>query len=908
MFAVKRLAAVIASTALVVGGLVAGGATAVPTAGAATTGTAVESPQGLWYDPANSNPLLQSFVSELETEFNNERAARGLDPINWTATPALDLQSIAENWANQEISAAEPYEDNPNLAEDIAQYPALTPYNYFGEVEGTTESTIGDMTVGLMGSEPHRDIIVTPGVAYAGAGIACDADNYGAPTSGSGGWSCFVVVDMASTTAWLTSSPYDPIVTTVSSGSPTSDLIPVFPGGTVDSEGDYFSPLDVGSTTSPGPGEVTFSWPAATTVPGADPLTGYTLMFEPPGYTTDCLDNGYPPATLPTGCEEVNVGPDVTSYTLQNVPAGNWGAYIWADSDLYYPTFAQLPSITVDAASLELTAPPATLTAPSGQTDSETLTVTNDGGPTGAVSAALSGSDPSLFSATPSSSCASLAAGDSCTVAVTFAPGSTPNGTTVTAGLTLSLPGENSATTTLTGLVQVPNLAVAPSATLPSTLPGETSNTTLSVTNNSSSTVDVTASIAGTDSSAFTATPATSCASLASEASCTVDVAFSPPSSSTAGTYSAALDLTAGSLDASVSLAGSVPEPLAAAPESVSLRAPLGGSATTTVTATNDSSESGAVTATTTGPFSVTPDAACATLAEGTDCESVVTFTVPPGAAPGSTYSGTLTFTGPTGATASVALHGSTPPAGYVILTSNGGVSNFDAPWYGSPKASGSASPGVVGIAATPGGGYDVLRANGGVDNYGATWYGSLAGKLPSGVTAVGIAVDPATGGYWILTSNGSVSNFDAPWDGSPKASGSAGPFTGIVAAPGGGYYVLEANGGVDNYGTPWHGSLAGKLPAGVTAVGIAADQATGGYWVLTSNGSVANFDAPWYGSPKASGSGGAGPFTGLAAATGGFGYFVSRSNGGVFTYGVPWQGSLAYRLPYGVTGIGVAS
>ena len=75
--------------------------------------------------------------------------------------------------------------------------------------------------------------------------------------------------------------------------------------------------------------------------------------------------------------------------------------------------------------------------------------------------------------------------------------------------------------------------------------------------------------------------------------------------------------------------------------------------------------------------------------------------------------------------------------------------------------------------------------------------------------------------GYDILTSNGGVTSFDAPWHGSPKAAGAPGPFTGIGAAPGG-YDVVRANGGVLSYGTAWHGSLAGKLPAGVTAIGIA--------------------------------------------------------------------------------------
>ncbi len=51
------------------------------------------------------------------------------------------------------------------------------------------------------------------------------------------------------------------------------------------------------------------------------------------------------------------------------------------------------------------------------------------------------------------------------------------------------------------------------------------------------------------------------------------------------------------------------------------------------------------------------------------------------------------------------------------------------------------------------------------------------------------------------------------------------------------------------NFGAPWHGSDAGKLPAGVSPVGLAADPASGGYWILKSNGGVDNYNAPWYGS-----------------------------------------------------------
>jgi hypothetical protein len=72
------------------------------------------------------------------------------------------------------------------------------------------------------------------------------------------------------------------------------------------------------------------------------------------------------------------------------------------------------------------------------------------------------------------------------------------------------------------------------------------------------------------------------------------------------------------------------------------------------------------------------------------------------------------------------------------------------------------------GLATDPfTGGYWILTSNGGVHNYAAPWYGSAAGTLPAAVTAVGLAADTASGGYLILKSNGGVANYHAPWYGS---------------------------------------------------------------------------------------------------------------------------------------------
>src|SRR6266536_1693329 len=75
--------------------------------------------------------------------------------------------------------------------------------------------------------------------------------------------------------------------------------------------------------------------------------------------------------------------------------------------------------------------------------------------------------------------------------------------------------------------------------------------------------------------------------------------------------------------------------------------------------------------------------------------------------------------------------------------------------------------------------------------------------------------------------------------------------FVTIDAEMGLGYHVLTSNGGVHNFGAPWYGSDAGRLAAGVTAAGIAADAKTGGYWILKSDGGVDASNAPWRGSMR---------------------------------------------------------
>ena len=232
---------------------------------------------------------------------------------------------------------------------------------------------------------------------------------------------------------------------------------------------------------------------------------------------------------------------------------------------------------------------------------------------------------------------------------------------------------------------------------------------------------------------------------------------------------------------------------------------------------------------------------------------------------------------------------------GYQVLTSNGGVHNFGAPWYGSANGT-LGSLKAVGLAVDPDtGGYWILKSNGGVANYNAPWYGSLAGQLGAGVKVTAIAA--SRGGYLILTSDGAVHGFGAPTFGSAKGTLGTGTAVGLaVDAATGGYWILKSNGGVANYNAPWHGSLAGQIASG-TAPAIAASP-QGGYLVLTSNGGVHSFDAAWYGS--ASGTLGSLKAVGLAVDTATGGYWILKSNGGVAGYHAPWHGSLAGQIASG--------
>ena len=104
-----------------------------------------------------------------------------------------------------------------------------------------------------------------------------------------------------------------------------------------------------------------------------------------------------------------------------------------------------------------------------------------------------------------------------------------------------------------------------------------------------------------------------------------------------------------------------------------------------------------------------------------------------------------------------------------------------------------------------------------------------------------------------------------------------------LSARVGSGTYVRNSTETVSSLGTSWYGSDAGKLRAGMRAVGLAADPATGGCWILQSTGGVDGFHAPWRGSLY-----GKIPARATVTAIAGLpdGYLILTSNGAVHSFG----------------------
>lgn len=177
----------------------------------------------------------------------------------------------------------------------------------------------------------------------------------------------------------------------------------------------------------------------------------------------------------------------------------------------------------------------------SGTNAVQTVTVSNTGGESlGINSVVLSGADASAFMQT--NDCTTVAAGGSCSVELTFfASGEGARTATLSIGSTD--PDEPTVEVSVTGtsIIEDPqDIGVSPASVDFGTVdPGVTATDTVTVTNNGGDPLDITAvSISGANAGDFMQT--NDCAQLAADASCTVELSFTP---STEGARNATLSI-----------------------------------------------------------------------------------------------------------------------------------------------------------------------------------------------------------------------------------------------------------------------------------------------------------------------------------------------------------------------------
>jgi hypothetical protein len=234
-------------------------------------------------------------------------------------------------------------------------------------------------------------------------------------------------------------------------------------------------------------------------------------------------------------------------------------------------------------------------------------------------------------------------------------------------------------------------------------------------------------------------------------------------------------------------------------------------------------------------------------------------------------------------------------PLGYWLADAAGSTWSFGIP---SPPAAGTATTGVVGIAAVPGSGgnFDLARSDGSVIGSGPRSGDCTTVPGPLNRPVVGVAAAPGGNGCWLAAADGGVFSrgSNAPFFGSAGALALTRPVVGIAASAGNdGYDLVASDGGVFTYGpgAQFHGSMGG-MRLNQPIVGIATDPTTGGYWLVAADGGIFSFDAPFLGSM-----GGQrlnAPIVGMAAAPGGDGYYLVAADGGIFTFGpgAHFQGS----------------
>jgi hypothetical protein len=261
----------------------------------------------------------------------------------------------------------------------------------------------------------------------------------------------------------------------------------------------------------------------------------------------------------------------------------------------------------------------------------------------------------------------------------------------------------------------------------------------------------------------------------------------------------------------------------------------------------------------------------------------------------GADQSFSLALTGPVadvevvGAPATVLLH----HIGYRLVSADGGIFAFNAPFYGSEGGRQLGAP-IVGIASDPATvGYWEVGADGGVFAFNAPFFGSEGGAVLNR-PIVGLVPTPDDHGYWEVGSDGGIFAFgDAGFHGSEGGKPLNAPVVALDVTPSGqGYWMVAADGGIFAFGDAgFFGSMGGhSLNRGVVDM---APTPTGlGYWEVAADGGIFAFgDAAFHGSE-----GGQAlnqPIVGIAPDPATGGYWMVAADGGIFAFDAPFLGSM---------------
>jgi hypothetical protein len=236
------------------------------------------------------------------------------------------------------------------------------------------------------------------------------------------------------------------------------------------------------------------------------------LLGRNDGFVWDCQDNQHD-GTHPSQTGQNKVADALLSFLKSDDTTVPWFLESQGPTVVLSPT-----SLTFASQNVGTTSTP------------QTITLTNDGNATLAISSiTITGTNPGDFAETNSCG-ASVAVGANCTISVTFTPTATGTRTASVSVADNAAGSPQTATLTGTGIGGTPAVTLSPtSLTFPAQVVGTTSAPqVVTLTNTGNGMLDITSlSLTGTDSAEFSQTN-TCGASVAAGGNCTVSVTFKP--------------------------------------------------------------------------------------------------------------------------------------------------------------------------------------------------------------------------------------------------------------------------------------------------------------------------------------------------------------------------------------------